>query len=113
MDNDQQARIAKLEHDQARLVIVIRTLVGADNCNYQRDTMRYCGYFEDARTVLREVTGEGLARPDRNIGYDPLVWRIREQEALLETVLEEFAPDRDLYKQIRALLDRPVEVREP
>lgn len=30
-------------------------LVAADNCNYERDTMRSEGYFDDARAALAQV----------------------------------------------------------
>lgn len=34
---------------------ILKTLVGCDNCNYERDTMRNEGYFDRAREVLAKA----------------------------------------------------------
>jgi hypothetical protein len=43
-----QARIEELER-------ALEALVAADNCNYQRDTMRTEGLFDAARAALRKT----------------------------------------------------------
>lgn len=49
------ALYAELDRRQARieeLEKALAALVAADNCNYQRDTMRAEGLFDAARAVL-------------------------------------------------------------
>ncbi|MFZ1059247.1 MAG: hypothetical protein WAP47_08645 [Candidatus Rokuibacteriota bacterium] len=47
-----KAEIDALEADNARLLKALENLVAADNCNYQRDTMRYTGLFDAARAAI-------------------------------------------------------------
>jgi len=45
-------------NSHAALVAALERLVAADNCNYDRDTMRSEGLFDAARLVLTQVQGE-------------------------------------------------------
>ncbi len=40
------------------LLAACQALVAADNCNYQRDTMRHEGYFDQARAAIARATGK-------------------------------------------------------
>jgi hypothetical protein len=45
-----------LEKTQADLLEALTRLVAADNCNYDREAMRHCGYFDAARAAIRKAT---------------------------------------------------------
>ncbi len=45
------------------LIAALRNLVAADNCGYQRDTMRYEGLFDAARRVLACVPNDEQEAP--------------------------------------------------
>lgn len=38
-----------------QLVEALRKLTAADACNYERETMRYEGLFDNARSILRDL----------------------------------------------------------
>ncbi len=45
------------------LIVALRNLVAADNCGYERDTMRYEGLFETARRILAYLPDESQEAP--------------------------------------------------
>lgn len=69
---------------QAAVTQALRRLVSADLCNYQRDTMRYEGLFDDARTALAALDGTSVPAPHR--GRDPLLRALTDIVAVAEKV---------------------------
>lgn len=66
---------ARIRAAAPELFGALLTLVRADNANYWRDTMRYCGMFDAARAALTAATGESYARHNEH-SRDPLVWAL-------------------------------------
>jgi hypothetical protein len=54
----------------------LRALVNADSCNYWRDTMRYCGYFDAGRAALNAASGQDFSHPNAGRTRDPLIWAL-------------------------------------
>lgn len=66
------------------VLLALRMLVSANNTNYQRDTMRYAGLFQQAASALEAATGERVAdNPNAN---DPLIKALTEIAQIAQTV---------------------------
>jgi hypothetical protein len=49
---------ARLMASAPDLLAALEALVSMDNCNYERDTMRYEGAFDRAREAIKRARGE-------------------------------------------------------
>jgi hypothetical protein len=66
----------RLAQHAPQLFEALKTLVNADRCNYWRDTMRYCGYFDAGRAALTAASGQDFSHPDAGHTRDPLIWAL-------------------------------------
>lgn len=55
---EERAANARLLASAPDLLAALETLVAMDNCNYERDTMRYEGAFDRAREAIARARGE-------------------------------------------------------